>query len=60
VIGVISVGAFCVVVTGLGYLILKKTIGIRVSEEEELAGLDMEETRLGKHIRTNGLVITVV
>ena len=43
IIGVVSVGAFCLAVSFLLYLVLKKTLGIRVSEEEELAGLDMEE-----------------
>ncbi len=42
-IGVVAVGAFCLGVTFLMYFILKKTMGIRVSETEELAGLDMEE-----------------
>lgn len=42
-IGVVSVAAFCIVVTGFMYFVLKKTLGIRVSEEEELIGLDMEE-----------------
>jgi len=43
VIGVVSVGAFCIIVTFILYTVLKKTIGIRVSEEEEIIGLDLEE-----------------
>lgn len=42
-IGVISVAAFCAVMTFLLYFTLKHTIGIRVSEQEEIAGLDIEE-----------------
>lgn len=42
-IGVIAVGAFCLIVTFILFFVLKKTLGIRVSEGEELAGLDMEE-----------------
>jgi len=43
VIGVFAVGAFAITATGIMYTILKKTIGIRVTEEEELNGLDLEE-----------------
>jgi len=43
VIGVVAVAAFCGVTTFILYSILKKTIGIRVREEEELKGLDLEE-----------------
>lgn len=43
IIGVVAVAAFCLIVTFILYTILKKTVGIRVSEEEETAGLDMEE-----------------
>jgi len=35
--------AFVVVFAGLMFFILKKTIGIRVSREEELEGLDIHE-----------------
>lgn len=42
-IGVVSVAAFCLCSTFILYFVLKKTIGIRVTEEEELTGLDMEE-----------------
>jgi Amt family ammonium transporter len=43
VIGVASVGAFVAATTGALFLALKYTIGLRVSEEEELAGLDVLE-----------------
>ncbi len=42
-IGVLSVAAFCMMTTFIVFFVLKKTIGIRVSEEEEIAGLDIEE-----------------
>jgi Amt family ammonium transporter len=40
---VASVGAFVAATTGALFLALKYTIGLRVSEEEELAGLDVLE-----------------
>lgn len=43
IIGVVAVGAFTFVTSGLVWLALKHTVGIRVSAEEELAGLDIGE-----------------
>ena len=43
IIGIISVGAFTFVVSFTVWTILKKTMGIRVSESEEIEGLDMGE-----------------
>lgn len=43
IIGVVAVGAFCLCVTAILYTILKKTIGIRVSADMEIAGMDLEE-----------------
>jgi Amt family ammonium transporter len=43
VISIIIVGAFVFVVSSAVWLILKATMGIRVSEEEEMMGLDMAE-----------------
>ncbi len=43
VIGVVTVAAFVAVTAGLMFLFIKRTIGLRVSEEEELAGLDVLE-----------------
>lgn len=43
VLGILAVGAFAFVASGLVWLVLKKTIGIRVSREEELQGLDIGE-----------------
>lgn len=42
-IGVVATGAFVVVTTSIVWLALKYTIGIRVSEEDEMIGCDMSE-----------------
>ncbi|MBQ8358122.1 MAG: ammonium transporter [Clostridia bacterium] len=42
-LGVVAVGAFVFVTTALLWLLLKKTMGIRVTAEEEIAGLDIGE-----------------
>lgn len=42
-LGVLAYGAFCFPAALLIFFVLKKTIGIRVSEEEELKGLDIGE-----------------
>jgi Amt family ammonium transporter len=42
-IGIAAVGAWCLVTGGTMFFVLKKTIGLRVSREEELAGLDYHE-----------------
>ena len=43
VIGIVTVGVFTFVVSWVVWSVLKLTIGIRVSEEQELAGLDNAE-----------------
>lgn len=43
VIGVVAIGAWSLVTGSILFFGLKATVGIRVSEEEELAGLDMLE-----------------
>ncbi len=43
VIGIVSIGAFCVISAFIIIYTLKKTIGIRVSKEEEQEGLDRHE-----------------
>ncbi len=45
-LGVVSIGAFVTVCSALVWLILKYTVGIRVSEEEEYAGSDTVELGL--------------
>jgi Amt family ammonium transporter len=42
-IGVVSYGVFCFPAALLIFWILKKTLGLRVSEEEEMKGLDIGE-----------------
>ncbi len=42
-LGIAAVGAFVFITSSAVWLVLKKTIGIRVSREEELAGLDVGE-----------------
>ncbi|MFX0558101.1 ammonium transporter [Maribacter sp. CXY002] len=41
--GVLIVGAFCIVTSGTILGVLKATLGLRVSKEEELEGLDIHE-----------------
>jgi Amt family ammonium transporter len=41
--GVVTVGLFVFVVSALTWLLLRATVGIRVSEEEEIDGLDIGE-----------------
>jgi ammonium transporter, Amt family len=43
VIGVVAVGAFVAVTTGVLFQVIKYTVGLRVTEEEELTGLDVLE-----------------
>ena len=45
-IGIVSIGAFVIVTSAIVWMILKFTIGIRTSEEEELEGLDKYELGL--------------
>ncbi len=42
-IGIVAVGAFVFATSALVWYVLKKTVGIRVSREEEIAGLDIGE-----------------
>jgi len=42
-IGVISIGGFVIVTSTIAWLVLKHTVGIRASEEDEMMGLDQSE-----------------
>ena len=42
-LGILAIGAFSFIASGIVWFILKKTIGIRVSREEEIQGLDIGE-----------------
>ncbi|MGJ3251713.1 MAG: ammonium transporter [Elainellaceae cyanobacterium] len=43
ILGIIAIGAFTVILSAIFWSILKATVGIRVSEEDELMGLDVAE-----------------
>ena len=43
IIGIVAVGAFVLIASAIIWLVIKKTIGIRVTREEEIAGLDIGE-----------------
>ncbi len=43
IIGIVAIGIFTFVASGIVWAILKAVLGIRVSEEEEATGLDMAE-----------------
>ena len=45
-IGILSIGAFCVISSFIIFYVLKVTLGIRVSEEEEIEGLDIGEHKM--------------
>ena len=42
-LGVLTVGAWAAVTMGLVFLVIKKTIGLRVTRHEEVVGLDLTE-----------------
>lgn len=42
-IGIGATGVFCVITSSVIFLVIKATIGLRVSKEEELGGLDVGE-----------------
>jgi Amt family ammonium transporter len=42
-VGIVATGVYVCAVSGLSWLIIKQTIGLRVSPEEELEGLDIGE-----------------
>ena len=48
-IGIVSIGAFTVVFTLIIGLLLKFTMGLRVSPEEEMEGLDIGEHGLSAY-----------
>ena len=43
IVGIVSIGAFTFIASAIVWLILKATVGIRVTEEEEVLGLDKVE-----------------
>ncbi len=49
IVGVLAVFAWTVVTAGILFFVIKNTIGLRVSENEELAGLDVQEHGIGAY-----------
>ena len=45
-VGVLSYAVFCIATSFIIIFVLKKTVGIRVSEREELEGLDAHEHQM--------------
>jgi ammonium transporter, Amt family len=43
IVGILSVGAFTIIASAIFWSILKATVGIRVTEEDEMIGLDIAE-----------------
>ncbi|CCQ54196.1 ammonium transporter [Crocosphaera watsonii WH 8501] len=43
IVGIVAIGAFTAIFSGIVWTVLKSTMGIRVSPEEELEGLDVGE-----------------
>ena len=43
IIGIVSIGIFTVVLSSIGWIILKAVFGLRPTEEEETTGLDISE-----------------
>ncbi|NEP16299.1 MAG: ammonium transporter [Leptolyngbya sp. SIO4C1] len=43
IIGIVAIGLFTVIASSIFWIVLKSTLGIRVSREEELKGLDIGE-----------------
>ncbi len=46
IIGIAAIGAFVIVASGITWMVLKATVGLRVGEEEEMIGLDKAELGL--------------
>jgi len=42
-IGVVAIASFVLIASGILFFVLKKTVGLRVSEQEEIEGLDVHE-----------------
>ena len=53
VIGVVSVAVYVAIVVFIVFTVINKTVGLRVSEEEELAGMDASEQNSPLPMRTS-------
>jgi len=58
-LGVVSVGAFTVATSVAGWFVVKKIVGLRVSEEEEYAGLDVAEIGLEAYAADSTAMLSV-
>jgi Amt family ammonium transporter len=56
IIGVVAIGIFVGVASGLLFFILKATVGLRVDEQEELEGLDVHEHGVPGYVNDDMLV----
>ena len=45
-IGIVAVGAFVIITSGIVWTVLKLSVGLRVSDEQEELGLDKSELGL--------------
>ena len=43
IIGIVSIGVFTVVLSAIGWTVLKAVFGLRPTEDEETSGLDISE-----------------
>ncbi|XTZ11942.1 MAG: ammonium transporter, partial [cyanobacterium endosymbiont of Rhopalodia inflata] len=43
IVGIISIGVFTVIFSGVVWIVLEVTLGIRITQEEEINGLDIGE-----------------
>ena len=43
IIGIVSIGIFTVILSTIGWIVLKAIFGLRPTEEEETTGLDISE-----------------
>lgn len=44
IVGIVAIGAFTVITSAIVWFVLKATMGVRASEEDEVMGLDQSET----------------
>ena len=49
IVGILAVAAWTMLTSAILFLAIKYTVGLRVSEAEELAGLDVQEHGIGAY-----------
>lgn len=55
-VGIAAIGGFTVVVGGVGWLLLNVVMGVRVTPEEEIVGLDISEHGMEAYPRVHGRI----